>query len=208
MKKSGFTVAEVLITLGIIGIVSALTIVALNKFDRISDAEVMTSQEVCSSMIKTIGEKNIINVIKSNKKILDIASKKAEFILAIVKLLQENGLTPDDYKDLLYSIPTSKIAYEFTRKMYEILDLNIQNISYNTSSYDMLKIKNGEKVDYEKISSYINNCKKPPDLGAVGSGEKNMCLGHRCWRHINQNKSQYKTRIPLAHALANRVGQS
>lgn len=139
-------------------------IVALNKFDRISDAEVMTSQEVCSSMIKTIGEKNIINAIKSNKKILDIASKKAEFILAIVKLLQENGLTPDAYKDLLYSIPTSKIAYEFTRKMYEILDLNIQNISYNTSSYDMLKIKNGEKVDYEKISSYINNCKNFKEL--------------------------------------------
>ena len=38
--------------------------IALNKFDRISDAEVMTSQEVCSSMIKTIGEKNIINAIK------------------------------------------------------------------------------------------------------------------------------------------------
>lgn len=138
--------------------------VALNKFDRISDAEVMTSQNTCLDMLKTIGKSYIINSIKQKKKILDIASKKAEFILAIVKMLQENGFTVDEYKDLLYAIPTSKIAYEFTRKMYEILGLNIMNISYNTTSYDMLKIKNGDEVDYDKIVSFIKKCKSFKEL--------------------------------------------
>ena len=59
----------------------------------------------------------------------------------------------------------------------------------------------------------INNCKKPPKMGWRGARRtrkarrrKNMCPGHRCWRHINQNKSQYKTRIPLAFALITETG--
>lgn len=135
--------------------------VALNKFDRISDAEVMTQQHVCLKMIDTVGKNNIVNIIKSGGKVLDLASKKAEFTLAIVNVLIENGISKDVYRNSLYSIPSSNIAYEFTRKIYEILDLNIDNISYKFNSYDILSIKDSnDKFDTNKVIEFITQDKK------------------------------------------------
>ncbi|MBO4246104.1 MAG: Eco57I restriction-modification methylase domain-containing protein [Bacilli bacterium] len=139
-------------------------IVALNKFDRISDAEVMTQQSVCNDMLNTIGKQAIIKTIKSGGKILDIASKKAEFTIAIVNMLIENGVNKDDYCNLLYSIPTSKIAYEFTRKIYEILDLNVDNIAENITSYDLLQVRDGNNIKYDAICNYLTRNVKFKDI--------------------------------------------
>lgn len=139
--------------------------IALNKFDRISDAEVMTQQSVCNDMLDTIGKNIIIKTIKSGGKILDIASKKAEFTIAIINILMENGVSKDEYKNSLYSIPTSKIAYEFTRKIYEILDLNVDNIAENITAYGLLKLRdNDNNVEYDKICNYLTRNVKFKDV--------------------------------------------
>ena len=87
--------------------------------------------------------------------ILDIATKEGEFAIALYKRFEALGYKLDDFKDLIYSIPTSSITYEFTRKIYEVLGLNICNIAEKFNSYDLLTIKNGNIIDYNKISKIL-----------------------------------------------------
>lgn len=86
---------------------------------------------------------------------LDIASKAAEYSVSIYKKLIELGYEHDDIKSKIYAIPTSPIAYELTRKFYEILDLNLHNIAYEFNSYDLLEVKRGNRVDYEKVRDIL-----------------------------------------------------
>ncbi|MCK5293098.1 MAG: Eco57I restriction-modification methylase domain-containing protein, partial [Arcobacteraceae bacterium] len=64
--------------------------------------------------------------------ILDIAAKQGEFVYGIYKKYGK------DIANNFYSIPTSKIAYEFTRKVYSLLELNINNIEENYTSSDLI----------------------------------------------------------------------
>lgn len=54
-----------------------------------------------------------------------------------------------------YSIPTSKIAYEFTRKVYKLLELDVKLIETNYTSYDLIS----ENKFIEKETIKINNKK-------------------------------------------------
>jgi len=74
------------------------------------------------------------------------------------RLTVDLGMQHSDVRSLIFSIPTSKIAYEFTRKFYEILDLDVRCIASDFTSYDaFVKIpRAGEQVeiaeiDFEKI---------------------------------------------------------
>lgn len=138
--------------------------IAINKFDKLSDSEVITPQKTCKDMLEMIGKNNLIEIINSNGKILDIASKEAEFILALVNILNENNISWDKYKNNIYSIPTSGVAYEFTRKIYEILKLNINNISEKFTSYDLLNVKKDDDLDYDKIINYLTQKQNFSDI--------------------------------------------
>ena len=138
--------------------------IAINKFDKLSDSEVITPQKTCKDMLKMIGKNNLIEIINNNGKILDIASKEAEFILALVNILNENNISLDKYKNNIYSIPTSGVAYEFTRKIYEILKLNINNISEKFTSYDLLNVKKDDDLDYDKIINYLTQKQNFSDI--------------------------------------------
>lgn len=138
--------------------------IAINKFDKLSDSEVITPQNICRNMLEMIGNDKIVDIINNNGNVLDIASKEAEFVLSLVSILNENNVTSDKYKNNLYSIPTSGVAYEFTRKIYEILDLNINNISEKFSSYDLLNVKKDDDLDYEKIVNYITQVQTFSDI--------------------------------------------
>lgn len=114
---------------------------AISKFDRLSDSEVITPQKLCDEIIDMIGAKNVVKIIKKKGLILDIASKEAEFALAIVNALQKCGISEKKYKDSIFSIPTSGIAYEFTRKIYSIIGLNVNNIAQHNTTYDLISLK-------------------------------------------------------------------
>lgn len=138
--------------------------IAINKFDKLSDSEVITPQKTCRDMLEIIGRDNLIEIINNNGKILDIASKEAEFILALVNILNESNISYDKYKNNIYSIPTSGIAYEFTRKIYEILGLNINNISERFNSYDLLNVKKEDDIDCDKIADYLTQMQSFSDI--------------------------------------------
>lgn len=102
---------------------------AMKKFSRLSDSEIVTPENVADRVINTLPE----NEIDDSTLLLDIASKQGEFVYAIYKKFGK------DVANNFYSIPTSKIAYEFTRKVYKLLDLNIENIESNYTSYDLIE---------------------------------------------------------------------
>ena len=128
---------------------------AIKKFDRLSDSEIITPQWVCKEVYNSVGIEKIINIVNAGGKILDIASTEAEFAMCLIDLLNKKGIDKEKYKNLIYSIPTSGIAYEFTRKIYEILGLNISNISQFYSQDIVRKNKENEYIDYDKIVDYI-----------------------------------------------------
>lgn len=137
---------------------------AIKKFDRISESEVTTPDNVAADMISLISDECFLDL--PNGRILDIASKMGEFAIAIVHRCNSMGISTDSIKDKIMSIPTSSIAYEFTRKVYEVLGLNVDMIVSQFTSYDLLTLKetdsNGretDKVDYTKIKSILSqNC--------------------------------------------------
>ena len=139
-------------------------LVAINKFDKLSDSEIITPNKVCKQMISMIPDSDIVKVVISGPKILDIASKEGEFTIALYSKLKELGVKEELISNCLYSIPTSKIAYEFTRKIYEILNLNIDNIATNFTSYDLLDIRNGNNLDLNRIKRYLLQNKKMSEI--------------------------------------------
>lgn len=129
--------------------------IANQKFGRIGESEVVTPEKVTLEMINLLPDEFLNECVDSKIPILDIASKEGEFAIALYKRFMTLGYKLDDFKDLIYSIPTSSITYEFTRKIYEVLGLNINNIAEKFNSYDLLKIKNGNNIDYDKISKIL-----------------------------------------------------
>ena len=141
--------------------------VAIKKFGRISDSEITTPEKVADDMISLLPDECFSDLQNSDSRLLDIASKMGEFAVSIVKRCNEIGISVADIKCKVLSICTSSVAYEFTRKVYEILGLDIECIAEQFNSYDMLNVKtvdeNGSEtddVDYTKICGILSQKKE------------------------------------------------
>ena len=136
---------------------------AMRKFGRWSTSEIVTPQFLARKMLNDIPRERVTPTTK----FMDIASKEGEFAYAIVQVFGES------YKDKIYSIPTSSIAYEFTRKVYEALGMPIENIENKFNSYNLLG-KNAEayirKIKKMCIDIAVGN---PPYQDEGGSGGTN-----------------------------------
>lgn len=115
---------------------------AMKKFCRISTSEIVTPAWVADKMVGYLP----VDRIKHGTKILDIASKQGEFANALYKAFG------DKVKDTVYSLPTSSLTYEFTRKVYTLLGLPVKNVIEDYTSYDLLNKKKKEKIMNEFIS--------------------------------------------------------
>lgn len=118
---------------------------AMKKFSRLSDSEIVTPEMVTDKIINGLPARSI----DKNTMLLDIASKQGEFVYAVYKKF---GAA---IANKFYSIPTSKIAYEFTRKVYKLLELDVKLIEANYTSYDLIS----ENKFIEKETIKINNKK-------------------------------------------------
>jgi len=116
---------------------------AMKKFSRLSDSEIVTPEIVAEKIIESLPE----DAISDSTMLLDLASKQGEFVYAIYKKFGE------DVANRFYSIPTSKIAYEFTRKVYKLLELDIGNIESEFTSYDLIAENDLIKEETIKINN-------------------------------------------------------
>lgn len=112
--------------------------IAINKFGKLSDAEVFTPPVVVDKIYDSLDE-NFWSSVET-RKVLDIASKSGSFARGFIQHAEAKGINKEELSDNFYSIPTSAAAYEFTRKMYTALGLNIENIAQHFTSYDLLEI--------------------------------------------------------------------
>lgn len=157
-------------------------ITSLNKFNRMSESEIITPSDICDDMVNLISDEELRKIVEKGDKMLDIASKSAEYTVSLYKRLTKNmSFTHDKVRNLLYSIPTSSIAYEFTRRFYEILDLDIDNISVHFNAYDLLNVVfENKEIDYDKISGILCQKKKFSDISLkeeIRKGDEKMKFG-------------------------------
>lgn len=134
---------------------------AINKFNRLSASEVTTPQKVCEDMIALLPDESFTKLKEKDVVMLDIASKAGEYAIAICNRCKQLNIDISLIENSILSIPTSKVAYEFTRRIYEVLGLNVECIAERFTSYDLLKIKDADNnIDYQKISNIILQNKK------------------------------------------------
>lgn len=129
-------------------------ITAMGKFGKLSESEVTTPIPVALEMVNLFPNEAFIS-INSNNPIVDISSKMGEFAIAICQKCNSLGIEFSQIKDSILSICTSSVAYEFTRKVYNILGLNISCIAKNFTSYDLLTIALDDEINYDLISKFL-----------------------------------------------------
>jgi superfamily II DNA or RNA helicase len=111
--------------------------IAINKFGKLSDSEIFTPMPVVDKIYDEFDD-NFWSSARTSK-ILDIASKSGNFARGYVDRAIAREIAMEDIKDNFYSIPTSPTAYEFTRKMYSALGLNVDNIARNFTSDNLVE---------------------------------------------------------------------
>lgn len=100
---------------------------ALTKFGRMSESEIVTPIPIAERIVSLLPDD-----VFSKGPVLDIASKQGEFTIALL------GHYGDSVSDKIYSVCTSKLAYEFTRKVYSLLSLPVNHIFDSFTSYDLI----------------------------------------------------------------------
>lgn len=139
--------------------------IAMRKFGRMSDSEVVTPLNIAGEVVELLPED-----VFSFGPVMDIASKQGEFTIGLLKRYGK------EVSDKIYSVCTSTLAYEFTRKVYKLLSLPISHIFETFTSYDLIKKDKNKKYEIPKeirdmnFAAIIGN---PPYQDRGGSGGTN-----------------------------------
>lgn len=155
--------------------------VAMRKFGRLSDSEVVTPANVASEMVSILPFEELNTA--ENAKFIDIASKQGEFTIALYRKFG------DKVKDSIYAIPTSKLTYEFTRKTYRLLGMPINNIFADFTSYDLVEKNNGQIIKKLKDMKFDVIIGNPPYQANDGSGASSDAAAPIYQKFVEQAKS-------------------
>ena len=135
---------------------------ALKKMSRLSASEVVTPDNVANEVVN-----NVPDDISAKSKFLDIASKTGEFANA---LLNKYG---DEIKNNIYSIPTSPVTYECTRKIYKLLGMPVEHIYSDFTSYDLIDTTKSEEILKELRDMNFDAIVGNPPYQVTASGDAN-----------------------------------
>lgn len=114
---------------------------AIKSFKQISENEIFTPRHITERMIDDLLiDMNLSDFNQHPKKFLDLASKSGIYLLILYEKLLENKVNDHIARNSLYAVATSSIAYEFTRKVFELMKFPIKNILDIdcASSYDLI----------------------------------------------------------------------
>lgn len=143
--------------------------IAVHKFGKLGDAIVITPSYICDAMINLLPNDFMLDIGSRNGRILDIAGTSGEFAAAIYRRMMALGIDKNVIANSIYTIPKSSICYELTRKLYSMLELNVDNIAARFIATDLLELKTGKEIDYDKINKLLSQNKKFSDISLADS---------------------------------------
>lgn len=123
---------------------------ALAKFGRMSESEVVTPQYIAREMVSALPAD-----LFERGPVLDIASKQGEFAVALKSRYGQAA------SGKVYSVCTSPLALEFTRKVYKLLGEPTENIFETFTSYDI--------IDPDKKDNILSTLKEMKFAATIGN---------------------------------------
>ncbi len=108
---------------------------AMRRFSRLSSSEITTPEWVAKKMVDTLPDD-----VTAQSRFLNIAGKIGEFEYA---LCNRYG---DEVKRNIYTIPTSGVTYECTRKVCRMLGIPTENVFEDFTSYDLIDNTKNENI--------------------------------------------------------------
>ena len=188
--------------------------VSVQKFGKLGESEVITPKHICKDMIGMIDEADLRAVMDNGNKVIDIAGKAGEFALTVFEKYIALGYDKETLKNAIYTIPTSGITYEFTRMIYEILGLNVDNIASKFTSYSLLEVKDDRgDIDYTKIAALLQQnkpfCSITVNDEPTGGDEKvnfDVAVGNPPYQEEGNNNGRklpiYDSFMDISYAVA------
>lgn len=135
---------------------------AMRRFSRLSEAEITTPENIARDMVSILPYD-----CSATYHFLDIAAKQGEFAIALVERFG------DEVKDNVWSLPTSGVAYEFTRKIYEFLGMPVEHIYSEFNAFDLIGENKQELIDLLNVMDFDVIIGNPPYQLKGGSGGTN-----------------------------------
>lgn len=136
---------------------------ALQKFGRLSVSEIVTPSDIADEMVALLPEERI----DENTRFLDIASKQGEFACAIYKRFGPS------IKENIYALPTSSLTYEFTYKVFKLLEIPTKNIIETFNTYNLIGDNKDTYIQILKNMNLDIIIGNPPYQEMGGSGGTN-----------------------------------
>lgn len=146
--------------------------IAIQKFGKLGDAIVITPDNICDDMVGLLPEECLTALPETGGKLLDIAGTAGEFALALHKRMTALGVPRETVENSIYTIPKSPLCYELIRKVYEMLGLNTQNIAGNFVATDLLDIKVGNEIDFDRVNDILTQNKPFEEIGLEDTPNK------------------------------------
>ena len=142
--------------------------VFVKSFSKLGESEVITPAKVAKLMIDKFGENVLFDIIGKQSRIVELSSETGEFAIALVKRFEKMGIFIDEARRVICAVPASPLAYELTKKVYELLGLDTDNI-YRFTVYELLdaaKSDDGgiDETAVKRVSAIMKQAKKPCDI--------------------------------------------
>lgn len=161
--------------------------IAMKKLSRISESEIVTPRNVVSDMVDMIPECDVNN----ETVVLDIASVQGEFAYGFLQKYSK-------FKNVkIFSVATSPLTYELTRKIYESLNLPVEWV-LNFHSFALLGEKGKDCIDKIKLLKPTVIFAAPPYNQAQHGGRENSGNGSAIYQHFH---NIVKNLMPLHFAM-------
>lgn len=170
---------------------------AFRKFSRFSGSEIITPEWVADEMVGALPDD-----VTANSKFLNIAGKMSEFEYALCKRYGE------EVKKNIYTIPTSGLTYECTRKMFRFLGIPIENIFSDFTSYNLIdETKNKDIMERLINLGFDVTLGNPPyQEEDGGAGASSKPLYHKMAKITNEIASHYNVLIIPSRWMAGGKG--
>ena len=140
---------------------------ALRKFSRLSGSEIVTPEWLAKKMVDALPDD-----VTADNRFLNIAGKIGEFEYALCNKYGE------EVKKNIYTIPTSGVTYECTRKMFRFLGIPIENVFADFTSYDLIDKKKNKEIMEKLMSIGFDVAIGNPPYDKEGNNTRNAPIYH------------------------------